>query len=128
MVELNTGISNFESIAVEITINNIKWILLGIYKPPSTKETDFMEEVNISLSRATQLYDRIVLLGDFNMTIENPKFSECIHTYNLSSLIKEPTCFKSITNPSCIDLILTNCKNLFMKSRTYETGYLISTN
>ena len=40
----------------------------------------------------------------------------------MSSLIKEPTCFKSIINPKCIDLILTNCKNHFMKSSTFETG------
>lgn len=31
-----------------------------------------------------------------------------LNAYNLSSLIKEPTCYKNPENPSCIDLIITN--------------------
>ena len=42
--------------------------------------------------------------------------------YNLKSLIKKPTCFKSEKNPSCIDLILTNRVNCFQNSSTVETG------
>ena len=42
-------------------------------------------------------------------------------SFDLESLINSPTCYKS-TNPSCIDLILTNKKNHFMKSATFETG------
>ena len=43
-------------------------------------------------------------------------------SYNLKSLIKEPTCFKSIDNPSCIELILTNYPKCFQNSGVYETG------
>ena len=43
-------------------------------------------------------------------------------SYNLKSLIKEPTCFKSVDNPSCIDLILTNHPKCFQNSGVYETG------
>ena len=42
-------------------------------------------------------------------------------SFDLESLINSPTCYKS-TNPSYIDLILTNKKNHFMKSATFETG------
>ena len=42
--------------------------------------------------------------------------------YSIKSLIKTPTCFKSETNPSCIDLILTNRLNCFQNSSTIETG------
>ena len=42
-------------------------------------------------------------------------------SFDLESLIDSPTCYKSI-NPTCIDLILTNKKNHFMKSATFETG------
>ena len=67
-------------------------------------------------------------MGDFNMTTTNPLLHELIDNFNMSSFINEPLCFKSIINPKCIDLILTNCKNHFMKSRnfmkssTFETG------
>ena len=35
--------------------------------------------------------------------------------------MKEPTCFKG-KNPTCIDLIFTNQKLIFMKSRSFITG------
>ena len=43
-------------------------------------------------------------------------------SYNLESLIKESTCFKSVDNPSCIDLILANHSKCFQNSGGYETG------
>ena len=43
-------------------------------------------------------------------------------SYNLKSLIKEHTCFKTVDNPSCIDLILTNHPKCFQNSGVYETG------
>ena len=42
--------------------------------------------------------------------------------YSLSSLIKEPTCYKNPANPSCIDLILTNSPRSFQNSNVVETG------
>ena len=43
-------------------------------------------------------------------------------SYNLKSLIKQPTCFKSVDNLSCINLILTNHTKCFQNSGVYETG------
>ena len=43
-------------------------------------------------------------------------------SYNLKSLIKEPTCFKIVDNPFYIDLILTNHPKSFQDSGVYETG------
>ena len=40
---------------------------------------------------------------------------------NLKSLVNEPTCFKSVDNPSCVDLILTNHPKCFQNSGIYET-------
>ena len=39
----------------------------------------------------------------------------------MNNLINKPTCFQS-NKPTCIDLILTNKKNLFKLSNTFETG------
>ena len=61
-------------------------------------------------------------MGDFIMTTPNPLLHELFDNFNMFSLNNERTCFKSIINPKCIDLILTNFKNHFMKSSTFETG------
>ena len=66
-------------------------------------------------------YENVVIMGDFNATsfdLENASF---LSNYDLSSLIKSPTCYKSMKG-SCIDLILTNKKNSFQKFNTFETG------
>ena len=61
-------------------------------------------------------------MGDFNMKTSDIPLEEFCLLYNLKSLIKSPTCFKSENNPSCIDLILTNRSSSFQNSSTLETG------
>ena len=58
-------------------------------------------------------------MGDFNLTTENNYLEELLNIFNLKSLLSSLTCFQS-TNPSCIDLILTNQENLFSNSNTWE--------
>ena len=43
-------------------------------------------------------------------------------TYDLRSLITQPTCYKSPENPTCIDLILANHLSGFQNSFVIETG------
>ena len=62
-----------------------------------------------------------MLIGDFNMTIENKNLEFFMNSFGLESLIKKPTCSQS-KNPSCIDLILTNEKDLLKNSNVLEVG------
>ena len=45
-------------------------------------------------------YDNFVILGDLNMEVSNSFMEQFCASFNLKSLIKEPTCFKSVDNPS----------------------------
>ena len=67
-------------------------------------------------------YDHFLLLGDFNSEMKDDPMINFCETYNLSNLIKEPTCFKNPHNPSTIDLILTKRASSFQHSTTVETG------
>ena len=62
-----------------------------------------------------------MLIHDFKMTIENKNLEDFMNSFVLQCLIKKPTCFQS-KNPSCIDLILTNKKDLFKSSNVLEAG------
>ena len=42
--------------------------------------------------------------------------------YDLTNLIKQPTCYKNSTNPTCIDLILTNAPRSSHSASVVETG------
>ena len=56
------------------------------------------------------------------MEISNSHMSDFSQFYNLKSLINEPTCYKNPTNPSCIDLILTNQSRSFCHSKVIDIG------
>ena len=45
-----------------------------------------------------------------------------MNEHNIGNLVKEKTCFKSSTNPSCIDLFLTNYPLSFQNTCTITTG------
>ena len=42
--------------------------------------------------------------------------------HSAKNIVKEETCFKSIENPSCIDLFLTKKQNLFFNTSSINTG------
>ena len=67
-------------------------------------------------------YDNIILMGDFNCDPADLEVIEFCELFKLKSLIDEPPCFKSLTNPTCIDLILTNRKRSFQNTCIVETG------
>ena len=80
-----------------------------------------ISEVTKALTFYSEKYDKILLMGDCNMTSENHHLKDFTDSNEFENLIKEPTCVKS-TSPTIIDLLLTNRKCCFMKSSTNETG------
>ena len=67
-------------------------------------------------------YDDFIFLGVLNIVIYNSVLEQFFASYKLKSLIKEPACFESVDNPSCLDLILTNHPKRFQNSGVYETS------
>ena len=113
--------SNFAIIFLEITLRNRKWLLIGLYKPPGQKEKGFLENLNSILNKFISKYENITLIGAFNSSVENKHLADFTTLFNLESLIKPPTCLQ-FSKPTCIDLILTNNKELFKNSKTFEVG------
>ena len=93
------------------------WLVIGTCKPPSPSDIAFTSEITIILTFYRSTHNNILLMGDFNMTLSNPKLSELIADHELRTLISESTCFKSI-NPTCIDNFLTNKQTSFIKTLT----------
>ena len=63
----------------------------------------------------------MIFIRDFNSSVKNKHLAHFTTLFNLESLIKSPTCFQSSKSTS-IDLILTNKKELFKNSKTFEVG------
>ena len=67
-------------------------------------------------------YDKILILGYFNLEIEQENMKPFCENHNLKSLIKQPTCYKHPNKPKCIDLILTHVLRIFQSTCVIETG------
>ena len=67
-------------------------------------------------------YQKMLILGDFNVGIEEQYMKAFCDNYNLTSLIKQPTCYKNPNNLSCIDFILSNTRRSFQSTYVIETA------
>ena len=85
-----------ETIVFEFSISNKKWLLLWTYDPPSQNELSFINEIKLALNFFSSLYENFLLLGDFNLSTENPSFKNPLNIFDLESLIKISTCYKSL--------------------------------
>ena len=54
----------------------------------------FIERLSNQLNDLHTSYDNILLLGDFNMSLEDLKLQDFCDTHDLENLIREPTCFE----------------------------------
>ena len=41
---------------------------------------------------------------------------------NAKNIVKEPNCYKGLSNPSCIDLVITNSSSSFQNTKAISTG------
>ena len=88
---------------------------------PSQNDIEFLRRVSLILDYYLPPYENFMVIGDFNLPIENSHIEAIIQAYDMSSLIKKPTCYQFHT-PSCTDLTLAKRKHLFQLFNTFETG------
>ena len=67
-------------------------------------------------------YDNILIISDLNSEVSEPSLDEFCETFNLESIVNKLTCFKNPKNSSCIDLVLINKQERFLKAKTIEFG------
>ena len=113
---------NGEGIFLELNLRKTKWLLFGGYNHKKQNIRKFLSEFNVKLEPLLSKFENFVILGDFNSEIREEYLQDFCNIYNLKNLILEPTCYKSHTNPSSIDVILTNKSRSFQNSQAIETG------
>ena len=114
---------NIEGFFVEINLRNKKkWLLSCSYNPKRAQISNHLAEISKITDLYLTKYDKLFFLDDFNAGFEDTSVKNFCFSYNLTSMNNKPTCFKNPYNPSCIDLILTNCSRSFQNSGVIETG------
>ena len=67
-----------------------------------------LDAMSTYLDLHSTTYEKVLILADFNVGIEEKRMKAFCDKCSLISLIKQPTCYKNLNNPTCIDLILFN--------------------
>ena len=62
--------------------------------------------------------------GDFNADESEPCLSQFLFEINAKNIVKEATCFKILSSPSCIDLVITNSSSNFHNTKEISTDLL----
>ena len=73
---------------------------------------------------SSKFYEKYMLIGDFNVEESEPCLSQFLFETNAKNIVKEATCYKSLNNQSCIDLIVLQVSRI---PRQYQQGYRIFT-
>ena len=113
---------HYELFFVEINFHKKKWLIGNIYIPCKNQVNEKLYFLSKCMDHYYTLYDNVILLGDFNSEVSEISMNNFCQLYNLRNLVKEPTCFKNLQNPSNIDLMLTNKCRSFQNTTVIETG------
>ena len=81
-----------------------------------------LNKIGKNLDLLLSKYDNFMLIGDLNAEPTEATVSNFCEIYKLKHLIKDKTCFKNPTKPTCIDLLITNMPKCFQDSVVIETG------
>ncbi len=97
-----------EALQVNCVFNKQKWSLLCAYRKPSVSQTAISDHLDKVIDKSLNTCDKYIVLGDLNCNMLKPgdnAVSRLCQDYNLTNIIKDPTCFKG-DPPSLIDVML----------------------
>ena len=111
-----------ESLFIELNLQNTKILINCSYNSIKSNIKKHLIALRNSLDLHSSKYEKILLLGDFSVEIEQANIKSFYENCNLKRLIKQPTCYKDPNKPTCIDSILTNVPRMFQSTCVIETG------
>ena len=111
-----------ESCFVELNLKRKKWLISYSYNPKKSNIDSDLESFTQNLDLFFSKYNNVLVLGDFNVSVEEANIKNFCERFSLKNLIKNSTCYRNPNNPSCIDLMFTNKARRFQRSCAIETG------
>lgn len=81
-----------ESIFTEIKFKDRKWLICGLYRPPSLPDNAFIDDFSKTFDRVSVKYDNVLVIGDLNYNLEKdsctPLKTMC-DIFDFSNLVKK---------------------------------------
>ena len=114
--------SSTEAFLIEINLRKKKSLLSWSYNPHGENIESLLKTLSKSLTLYSSSYENLIIVGDFNVWVEEICMSGFCDTFGLKYLIKHATCYKNPENLSSINLSLTNIPRSFQNSCVIETS------
>ena len=70
------------------------WLISCSYSLHKDNISKHIEILSKNLDLYSSQYENNIIIGDFNVGVSDPHMNDFCDAYSLSSLIKEPTCYK----------------------------------
>lgn len=100
--------NGLEGIVIEINMYKKRWLLSGLYKPPSISDNLFQDTFCKLLDSALSVTTNTIVVGDLNYNMNNDNILKNIcDIYGLKNKISGNTCFKQ-DNATAIDVFLVS--------------------
>lgn len=106
--------TSFETIRVDITINNKNITVIAIYRPPCQNINTFVNELDQAISNINKKIETIII-GDMNIDIKKrstitTKYLDMLSAYGLQCMVTETT-REDVNNKTstCIDHMFVRC-------------------
>ena len=90
------------------------------------------KSIKCQRSTATAVSTTFNSNSSFNNVQQQRQFQKCstatavsaaaVFDMNAKKIVKEPTCFKSLSNPTSTDLVITNSSSNFQNTKGISTG------
>ena len=77
----------FEIVLIEFSIKTQKWLYIGLCKLPLENENNFLNNLSLVIIRLTCRYQNFMLIGNFNMTIENRNLENFMNWFGVECFI-----------------------------------------
>ena len=81
-----------EDFYVEIILRNGKWLVNCSYNPHKNIIGNHLRALSEKLDVNSTSYNNFIILGDFNIEIEEQQTEVFCQNYSLKSPIRQPTC------------------------------------
>lgn len=118
----------FECTGITFIVSNKSFIILSIYRSPSSDVATFVCKFDKLLIRLTKLYPKaeMIICGDFNIDFLQPSkertlLQDIIGFFNLSITISTPTRITP-TSSTLLDNIFTTLDHNSLKTKTIDPG------
>ncbi len=103
--------NEIETIVFEVAMKREKWFFIGIYLPGSVIIRHLKNVIEYICQRCNVEGKATLIMGNINVDFQKyvNQIQESLDVFDLTNLVKGPTCFKNHLPPSGVDVILTTC-------------------